>query len=134
VRPKVDLSALKKTKAWEYVVRWVFGGLITAAAGFVAEKYGPAIGGLLLGFPAILPASLTLVKRHDGRPKAVDDARGACLGSLALALFGVIVACTAQACAATVVLLSALAAWMIAAASAWWVKYGKTAGARGPSI
>lgn len=125
MRPKIKLSSLKKTKAWEYVVRYLFGGLITCAAGVVAEKYGPAIGGLLLAFPAILPASLTLVKQHDGRSKAVDDARGARLGSLALVAFGVAVWLTAEVWPAAIVLVAALVVWIIASAGAWWAQYGR---------
>ncbi len=69
---------------WEYILRFVFGGAITVATGLVASHYGPAVGGMFLAFPAILPASLTLVERHDGRAGATDNARGARLGALAL--------------------------------------------------
>jgi hypothetical protein len=125
MRPKIELAGLKKTKAWEYVVRYLFGGVITSVAGLVAEKYGPAMGGLLLAFPAILPASLTLVKEHDGRSKAVDDARGARLGSLALAAFGVAVWLTAEVGPPTVVLAAALVVWIVVGTGAWWAQYGK---------
>ena len=36
-----------------------FGGLITAVAGVIAQRFGPIIGGLFLAFPAIFPASAT---------------------------------------------------------------------------
>ena len=58
---KADPSRLRKTSWREYAVRFAFGGLITAFTGFLGTKFGPAIGGLFLGFPAILPASVTLV-------------------------------------------------------------------------
>lgn len=41
------------------------GCLITVATGMIAKKYGPGIGGLFLAFPAILPASATLIEKHE---------------------------------------------------------------------
>jgi hypothetical protein len=58
----LDLSALGKTKWYEYALRFAFGGSITVAAGLVAKKWGPGVGGLFLAFPAIFPASATLVE------------------------------------------------------------------------
>ena len=49
------------------------------------------MGGMFLAFPAILPASLTLVKRHDSRADALDDARGGRVAAIALACFAVAV-------------------------------------------
>jgi hypothetical protein len=43
--------------------------------------------GAAQAFPAILPASLTLVARHDGRKQAVAEAGGAILGAVALGVF-----------------------------------------------
>ncbi|TMA76496.1 MAG: DUF3147 family protein [Deltaproteobacteria bacterium] len=61
------------------------------AHGLVAREWGPSAGGLFLAFPAILPASLTLVARHDSRGDAADDARGAVLGAAALIVFAAVV-------------------------------------------
>lgn len=61
----INLSALKRTKWFEFVIRFSFGGAVTAGAGILAEKYGPAVGGLFLAFPAIFPAGVTLVKKHE---------------------------------------------------------------------
>ena len=122
--PVFKPAGLKKTKAWEYAVRFAFGGLVTMAAGLVADAYGPEIGGLMLAFPAILPASLTLVEHHDGRENAADDARGARLGSLALAMFGGVVWLFAQAWAPPLVLATATLVWVGASVSLWAWKYG----------
>jgi hypothetical protein len=62
MRIKADLSALAQTKWHDYAVRFLFGGFITALAGIIAKKFGPGIGGLFLAFPAILPASATLIE------------------------------------------------------------------------
>jgi hypothetical protein len=71
-------------KAWEYALRFMFGGLVTVAAGLVAKGTGATIGGIFLAFPAILPASLTLVTKHDGPDKAAEDARGALIAATSL--------------------------------------------------
>jgi hypothetical protein len=67
IRP--DLSALGKTKWYEYALRFAFGGAITVAAGLIANKWGPGVGGLFLAFPAIFPASATLVEKHEKTKK-----------------------------------------------------------------
>jgi len=101
----IDFDGLRRTKWYEYTVRFVFGGLITAAAGLIAHRWGPAIGGLFLAFPAIFPASATLVERHEtqkkkraglqgiirGREAAALDAAGAALGCIGLAGFALVV-------------------------------------------
>ena len=66
---KVDFSSLGQTKWHDYAVRCLFGGLITAVAGIIAKKFGPGIGGLFLAFPAIFPASATLIEKHEGKKK-----------------------------------------------------------------
>jgi hypothetical protein len=64
-----NFAALKETKWHEYVVRFVFGGLITVTTGIIAKKFGPGIGGLFLAFPAIFPASATLIENHEKEKK-----------------------------------------------------------------
>lgn len=92
----LDSSALKRTTWHEYTVRFVFGGLITAVAGVIAKKYGAGVGGLFLAFPAIFPASATLIEKHErekkqeqgldgterGREAAAVDAAGSAMGSI----------------------------------------------------
>ena len=57
---KLKFSALRQDYWYDYAIRLVLGGLATVLAGLVADAYGPAIGGLMLGFPAIFCASATL--------------------------------------------------------------------------
>jgi succinate-acetate transporter protein len=64
-----DLSGLKRTKWHDYAMRFLFGGLVTVAAGLIAKKFGPVFGGLFLAFPAIFPASATLVEKHERKQK-----------------------------------------------------------------
>jgi hypothetical protein len=98
---KFDLPALATTKWYEYGVRFFFGGAITVIAGLLAKEFGPVFGGLFLAFPAIFPASATMVEKHErekkreagifnssrGRQAAALDARGATMGSIGLACF-----------------------------------------------
>ncbi|HEY8088337.1 MAG TPA: DUF3147 family protein, partial [Polyangiaceae bacterium] len=119
MKPTVDLGKLTKSRPWEYGVRFLFGGLVTACAGLVTHRWGPVVGGLLLGFPAILPASLTLVEEHGGRAEAVDDARGGTLGSVGLVAFGAVVWLTADGWPAAGALLVATVAWAVVAGGLW---------------
>jgi hypothetical protein len=96
-----NFSGLKRTRWYEYALRFFFGGAVTVAAGLIAQRYGPVFGGLFLAFPAIFPASATLVEKHEtqkkrragfsgykrGRKAAALDARGATLGCVGLACF-----------------------------------------------
>jgi len=101
----ISTSGLKRTKWWEFLLRFVLGGLVTAGAGMLAKKFGPSFGGLFLAFPAILASSVTLVEKHErerkqqqgmsgmirGRQAARADAAGAAMGSIALITFAVCV-------------------------------------------
>lgn len=122
--PTMDRKGWKEAAWWEYVVRFAFGGSVTALAALVARRWGPEIGGLFLAFPAILPASLTLVKRHDGFTKAADDARGARLGAVALVVFAI---CIWQLASyfAPLALGGALVAWCVTSLSLWAWRYGR---------
>lgn len=119
--PQIEPRALEKPAAWEYALRFLFGGLVCAATGWLGTTYGVVIGGLCLAFPSILPASLTLVKRHDGRRLATDDARGAQLGAVGLLAFALVVAATATRWPAPLVLGAATLAWLGVSAGLWWI-------------
>ena len=66
-----------------------------------------------------VPASLTLVERHDGRACAMDDARSARLGALALAGFAAVVTSAAEAWPPMLSLTAATAAWLGIATALW---------------
>ena len=100
-------------------MRFAFGGLVTAFAGFLGTTFGPAVGGLFLAFPAILPASLTLVKKHESEEAAGDDAAGAVAGSIGLIVFGALVWALAARLAAWGLLLLAMIAWLVVSVIVW---------------
>ncbi len=124
MRPRLRVRGTTKPKGWENALRFLFGGLVTVGLGIVSRRWGPAIGGLLLGFPAIFPASITLVNEDEGRAKAIDDARGARLGSIAMIVFAVVVHETASSWRPPTVLAIATLAWLTAALVLWMVVYG----------
>lgn len=125
--PRASLGKLRRVAAWEYALRFAAGGAITAVTGLIAERWGPAVGGLFLAFPAILPASLTLVRQHDGRWRALDDARGSRVGVIALASFAGVVAFTAARWPPVVFLPVATAIWLVVAVVAWRVVLARRA-------
>jgi hypothetical protein len=125
--PSLDVEGVKKTKAWEYLVRFVFGGVVTALAGLAAHTWGPIVGGLFLAFPAILPASLTLVSHHDGRRQAVEDARGGRLGSVGLIAFALVVWALARSWPPAAVLAIATLAWLVVDGALWAIRHGRAA-------
>ena len=133
---EVRLSALKEAKLYEFLLRFGFGGACTALAGFVAHRYGPVIGGLFLAFPAIFPASVSLVESHErarkrqigvdgtrrGRMAAAIDAAGAALGCGGLMLFAAIVWKLLPQLNAALVIALAAGAWLVATLSLWEVR------------
>ncbi len=134
-----NLDALAKTKWYEYLVRFAFGGAITVIAGILAKHFGPVFGGLFLAFPAIFPASATLVAKHEtqkkknagiatssrGRQAAALDAAGAALGSVGLAGFALTVWKLLPRYNSVFVLLGATAVWLALAILSWliWKKH-----------
>jgi hypothetical protein len=129
----VDISALRKTQWHEYAIRFLFGGLITATAGVIAAVWGPGIAGLALAFPAIFPASATLIEKHQrkskeqagvagikrGRQVAAVDAAGAAIGSLGLISFSVLSCQLLKNYPPLPVLTLATIAWAATSALIW---------------
>jgi hypothetical protein len=129
----VNLASLKITKPHEYAIRFFFGGIVTAAAGLIAMRYGPVIGGLFLAFPAIFPASATLIQSHEkqakqkagydgtnrGRIAAGIDATGTFLGALALLVFAFLLYRFLPSHSPTLTLTAASLAWLILSVLLW---------------
>jgi hypothetical protein len=135
VKIKVDTSALARSKWYEYLIRFAFGGAVSVLAGIVGKIYGPEIGGLFLAFPAILPASATLIENHEKRKKwrvgkegalrarevAGVDAAGAAMGSIGLLAFAIIVWQWIHS-PAPMVLSVATLAWLSVAVATWMAR------------
>jgi hypothetical protein len=133
---QANLASLKTTKPHEYAVRFLAGGLITAATGLIAKKFGPVVAGLFLAFPAIFPASVTLIAKHEkerkqkagydgtrrGRAAAAADATGTSLGCIALVAFAVIVWRLLPGMPPWLVLLLAAITWAGTAVLLWLLR------------
>src|SRR5580692_92564 len=127
MRVHFDFSAIRKIRWYEYAVRFLFGGAITAVTGLVARHFGPVVGGLFLAFPAIFPASVTLVAKHEkekklkigkdgttrGKNAAALDARGAAMGTIGLALFAIVVWKLLPVWNSATVLILAILSWLV---------------------
>lgn len=82
-----EWSKIRSVKPRELGIRFGFGALIALIAGSLGLIAGPVIGGLFLAFPAILPASLTLIEKKEGVTEAWSDASGGVLGAIGMAGF-----------------------------------------------
>jgi hypothetical protein len=74
---------------------------------------------VFLAFPALLPASLTFVDAEGGRTDAIDDARGARLGALALFAFAALVRLRAECWPPFATLGTAAFVWTAVNFAAW---------------
>jgi uncharacterized membrane protein (GlpM family) len=106
-----DPGKLRQVRPGETAVRFAFGALVAAVAALVSLGFGPRIGGLFLAFPAILPASLTLIEKKEGNEKARSDAEGGILGSIGLAAFALVALLLLGRLAPALALALALVAW-----------------------
>jgi hypothetical protein len=133
MKVKASLSALKQTKWYEYATRFFIGGAITVFAGVIAKKFGPAVGGLFLAFPAIFPASATLIEKHEkqkkeraemhaghrGQDAAALDAVGAAMGSIGLIAFAILVWFSLTRFPTLAVLAGSAMAWLVVSVCIW---------------
>ena len=128
-----DFSVFQRTKWHEYALRFLFGGLVTVIAGLLAKHFGPIFGGLFLAFPAIFPASATLIEKHErekkqragilktkrGRRAAALDAFGAAQGCVALACFAIVLWKVFPYTSVPIALGIAMAVWLGVAMTVW---------------
>lgn len=130
---KMSLAALKEISGKDYAIRFVLGGVVTVVTGLIANKFGPTVGGLFLAFPAIFPATATLIASQQkdkkarlslngetrGRLAVAVEAKGTSLGSLGLAAFLLTVWVLVKSHPTAVVLPLAIAAWTAVSVVLW---------------
>ncbi len=129
---EANITALKRTKWQDYLVRFIFGGAVTALAGIIAKRYGPEIGGLFLATPAIFPAAATLLEKHEEKKARMRsgralrahelagvDAAGAAMGSIGLAAFAAVVWQLLPRYPVALVLGAATLVWFAVAVAMW---------------
>jgi hypothetical protein len=129
-------SAIKGIKPHEWAVRFIFGGLCCVAAGLIANRFGPGIGGLFLAFPAIFPAGASLIEAHEekhkaragldgtnrGRAVASVDAAGASIGCIGLAGFALVFWLCLPKLATWEVSVVATFVWLLLSIAFWFLR------------
>jgi hypothetical protein len=132
---RFNTSALGDIRWYEYAIRFALGGAMTVIAGLIASRYGPIVGGLFLAFPAIFPASATLIEKHQrerkekagqpgarrGKKAAALDAAGAVLGSIGLVAFAVVIWLLIERSPSQALVL-APTVWLAISVLAWLVR------------
>jgi hypothetical protein len=111
-KPTVQLEKLRNVPARDYLLRFAFGAVISIAAGVIGKTVSPRFGGMFLAFPAILPASLTLIQQEEGTRRADRNAVGAVLGGVGLLAFAAVGEATFGRVEPFLALFLALLAWM----------------------
>lgn len=111
----MSLSALRDARPRDLVIRFVFGFTVSAVAAVIGIVINPRFGGVFLAFPAILPATLTLIEKEKSKRQAEDDDIGAVLGAAALIVFAAIGWWLFTRIGAPLALTIAAAGWLAAA-------------------
>ncbi len=132
---RISKSSLKEGRWYEYLLRFMLGGVATAFAGGISSWFGPSIGGLFLALPAVFCASATLIEKHEirrkrelglkgtrrGQEAAALEAVGGALGSIGLlafaATFWVLVNYNP-----VWAFLAASFAWSLVSIGSWWLR------------
>jgi hypothetical protein len=123
----ISLAGLGDIPFRELAVRFVFGFVISAIAGAIDLGFGTRPSGLLLAFPAILPATLTLIEKDDSRKEAEDDDVGAILGAAALIVFALVAHFLFATSGAPLALIGASLSWLAVAVLLYLILRGLVA-------
>lgn len=113
--PVVGFQAkkLRDVQPRHLAIRFAFGAAVSVVASVCGVVFSPVVGGMFLAFPAILPASLTLLEEKEGTKAAVEDVGGAVLGSVGLVAFAVLAAVLFTLTFDALVFASATAGWVV---------------------
>jgi hypothetical protein len=115
VFPDLTLGKLRRVRLRDYAVRFAMGAAISVVAAIVGKAIGVRFGGTLLAFPAILPASLTLIQEEEGTSRADRDAIGAILGAVGLVSFAMVAEATFGRLDPALALALAILSWLFTA-------------------
>ena len=88
-RPEIEARSLREIRPREYLIRFLFGAGVALIAAVIGKTVGLRAGGVLLAFPAILPATLTLIEKKEGRRRAREDDIGAVAGGVGMVAFAI---------------------------------------------
>jgi Protein of unknown function (DUF3147) len=119
VFPVLRPGKLRQVRVRDLAVRFALGAVISVAAAIIGKAAGPQFGGGFLAFPAILPASLTLIQEEEGTRRADRNALGAVLGGVGMVVFAI----TGELCFGRVEPFGALALAVLAWAATSFALY-----------
>ena len=108
-------AKLRDIKPRQMLVRFGFGAATSVIAGLTTLVFGVRAGGILLAFPTILAASLTLIADEETDADARESSRGAPVGAIALAAFAATGVILLGDLTPTLVLALASAIWLAVA-------------------
>ena len=111
----------------------MLGGVLSLGSAWLSHRFGAAVGGLFLAFPAIFPASATLVENTNGKRNSAQalskliavslaaaiDARGAALGSAGLLAFAFVAWRLLPQHSLALALPLAMLVWLVVLIGAW---------------
>lgn len=126
--PSLDPKQAQGISARDLLVRFAFGAGTSTIAGVISVVWNERASGVMLAFPAILAASLTLIADEESRRAAREDARGAVLGGVGLAAFALVCYVSFQRMPSVIVLALALVAWVLVACGLYFVLWGPSRG------
>ncbi len=118
----IDFEALREIRLRALALRFAFGAAVSVVAGLVGVLAGSRVGGVMLAAPAVLPATLTIIEKHEGRGAAVTETQGAVPGAVALIGFAVVGAVSLAKLPLAAALLGALATWIVVAIGGYLVQ------------
>jgi hypothetical protein len=128
VFPQLSLAKIRQVRPRDYAIRFAMGAAISIGAALIGKVAGHRFGGTFLAFPAILPASLTLIQEEEGTARAGRDALGAVLGGAALVGFAMVGEAAFGTLEPFAAIALATAAWLAAAftlyAALAWLRPG----------
>lgn len=118
---KLTAKGLTEARPRDLIIRFAAGAITSIVAGAITLAAGSRAGGLMLAFPAILAASLTLIAEQEDSHEAREDSRGAVLGACGMITFAVVAAGALGSWGGAVALLVASVAWTIVAIGGYMV-------------
>jgi Protein of unknown function (DUF3147) len=126
--PSIDLEKSSHVSVRHLLLRFAFGAATSAVAGVISIVWNARTAGIMLAFPAILAASLTLIADEESRRSAREDARGAVLGAVGLGAFAVVGYFAFGHLGSVLVLALALLAWVCVAGGLYLVLWSPSRG------
>jgi hypothetical protein len=90
VFPSLSLAKIRQVRPRDYAIRFALGAVISVGAAILGKVIGHRFAGAFLAFPAILPASLTLIQEEEGTRRADRNAIGAILGGAGMVVFAIV--------------------------------------------